>query len=106
MAVTRNEGTTFRCSHGEVFDTAEKAASCNLTMAVFNATTGKGDLPSTSFAKSSGNDFALPIEIAVVAHWIRHNTGALEHLIASYLDDCAVGQAMPQPATEKKDGDA
>ncbi len=89
-----------------MFDTVEKAATCDLTIAVLHAATGKCALPCTSFAKSTGNDFALHIEVAAVAHWITHNTGALEHLIASYLDDCAVGQAMPQPATEKKDGDA
>lgn len=107
MAVNKSQQTVYRCNHNNIFESAAEAAACNLTHGVMDAATGKHSLPCKPFSKGE-NMMLLPHEIAIVTHWVQHNSGVLEHLIQQYLDDCAVGGTMPDaPATEetKKEGE-
>ena len=87
----REQLTVFRCNHGEIFETAQAAAQCNLQSAVLAASTGV-DKTFPCVAWEKNNPTATLAETAIVSHWVAKNADLLEHLIRTYMDDCAAGQ--------------
>ena len=92
--VTINRDKSFKCSHGELFETLEKAIECDLyTMA---RDVAKKDFKILYGAKKLGGEvFKLPDEIVnmvctteleTILHWVMNNSHLLEELITFNLD--------------------
>jgi hypothetical protein len=94
--------TVYRCKHGHVWESAEEAATCNLTTTLLGVVTRekKPDLPYEPFSTAP---LLQTAEAAIVSFWIRKNTALLEHLIGQFIDDCMTGQPpVITPATDEK----